>query len=60
MVYGLSRLSCLIFLVIFLVQFGAVLMRHRGNNGHNGQFTPFLCVFVDAVLLCGHYGHITF
>ena len=25
----MSRLSCL----IFLVQFGAVLMRHRGNNG---------------------------
>jgi hypothetical protein len=23
--------------LILVVQFGAVLMRHRGNNGHNGQ-----------------------
>ena len=51
----LSRLSFL----IFLVQFGAVLMRHRGHNGHNGQFLPFIWDFVDAVLLCGHNGQDT-
>ena len=35
---NLSHLSCL----IFLVQFGAVLMRHRGHNGHNGRFSHSL------------------
>jgi len=32
--YFMNRLPFL----IFLVQFGAVLMRHRGHNGHNGQY----------------------
>ena len=42
----------------FLVQFSAVLMRHRGHNGHNGQFKPFLWNCMDAVTLCGHYGQV--
>jgi len=56
MISLVSRLPCL----GFVVQFGAVLMRHRGHNGHNGQYLPLKWDFVDAVLLCGHNGHIAF
>ena len=39
--------------MVFVVQVGAVLMRHRG---HNGQYLPLKWDFVDAVTLCGHNG----
>jgi len=44
--YFLSRLPCL----VFVVQFGAVLMRHRGNNGHNGQFSYSLVYCMEVKL----------
>jgi len=44
--------------LIFLVQFGAVLMRHRGHNGHNGQFSHSLVYCMDAVTLYGHNGNV--
>jgi len=52
---NLSRLSRL----IFLVQFGAVLMRHRGHNGHNGQFSHSLVYCMDAVIRSGHKEQLT-